>query len=80
MKSEDFKNAIQKFCNNYNQENLPALPLFTILSENKIAAIIPNDTDLGIYCYFVNNTYYPNNVFSNQLLKLGHQQNKLKIG
>ena len=54
VKLEDFKNALQKFCNNYNQENLRALPLLTILAENKFVVTFPYDIDFETYCYFVN--------------------------
>jgi hypothetical protein len=69
VKSEDLKNAIQKFCNNYNQEGLRALPLLTILSENKFVVTFPYDTDFATYCYFVNYMYYPNDIFHKPIIK-----------
>jgi hypothetical protein len=59
---EDLKSALQKFCNNYNQESLTALPLLTILSEKKFVVTFPYDTDFATYCYFVNYMYYPNDI------------------
>ena len=69
VKSEDLKNAIQKFCNNYNQENLTVLPLLTIFSENKFVITFPYDTDFGTYCYFINYMYYPNDIFHKPIIK-----------
>lgn len=69
VKLEDFKNALQKFCNNYNQENLRALPLLTILSENKFVVTFPYDTDFETYCYFVNYMYYPNDIIYKPTIK-----------
>ena len=69
VKLEDLKNAIQKFCNNYNQENLTALPLLTILSENKFAVTFPYDTDFATFCFFVNYMYYPNDIFYKPTIK-----------
>jgi len=69
IKLSDLKSAIQKFCNNYNQENLTALPLLTILSENKFVVTFPYDTDFATYCYFVNYMYYPNDIFYKPTIK-----------
>ena len=69
IKLSDLKSAIQKFCNNYNQENLTALPLLTILSENKFVVTFPYDTDFVTYCYFVNYMYYPNDIFYKPTIK-----------
>lgn len=69
VKLEDFKNALQKFCNNYNQENLRVLPLLTILAENKFVITFPYDTDFEAYCYFVNYMYYPNDIFYKPTIK-----------
>lgn len=65
----DLKSAIQKFCNNYNQEDFRALPLLTILSENKFVVTFPYDTDFATYCYFVNYIYYPNDIFYKPTIK-----------
>ena len=69
VKLEDFKNVLQKFCNNYNQENLRALPLLTILSENKFVVTFPYDTDFATYCFFVNYMYYPNDIIYKPTIK-----------
>lgn len=69
VKLEDLKNAIQKFCNTYNQENLTALPLLTILSENKFVVTFPYDTDFATYCFFVNYMYYPNDIIYKPTIK-----------
>ena len=69
IKSEDLKNAIQKFCNIYNQETYRALPQLTILSENKFAVTFPFDTDFETYCYFVNYMYYPNGIIYKPTIK-----------
>lgn len=59
---EDLKKAIQQFCNNYNQEDYRALPLLTIVSENKFVVTFPYDIDFVTYCFFVNYMYYPNDI------------------
>lgn len=66
---EDLKSAIQKFCNNYNQESLTALPLLTIISEKKFVVTFPYDTDFATYCYFVNYMYYPNDIIYKPTIK-----------
>jgi hypothetical protein len=69
VKLEDLKNALQKFCNNYNQENLRALPLLTVLEENKFVVTFPYNTDFETYCYFVNYIYYPNDIIYKPTIK-----------
>ena len=69
VKLEDLKNALQKFCNNYNQENLRALPLLTIISEGKFVVTFPYDTDFETYCFFVNYMYYPNDIIYKPTIK-----------
>ena len=69
VKLDDLKNAIQKFCNNYNQESLTALPLLTILSENKFVITFPYDTDFATYCFFVNYMHYPNDIIYKPTIK-----------
>ena len=69
VKSEDFKNALQKFCNTYNQENSRVLPLLTILGENKFVVTFPYDTDFETYCYFINYMYYPNEIIYKPTIK-----------
>lgn len=59
---DEVKKAIQQFCNNYNQEDYRALPLLTILSENKFVVTFPYDIDFVTYCFFVNYMYYPNDI------------------
>jgi hypothetical protein len=69
IKLDDLKSAIQKFCNNYNQEGLRALPLLSVLSENKFVITFPFDTDFETYCYFVNYIYYPNDIIYKPTIK-----------
>ena len=69
VKLEDLKNALQQFCNNYNQEKSRALPLLTILSENKFVITFPYDTDFTTYCFFVNYMYYPNDIVYKPIIK-----------
>ncbi len=68
-KLDELKSAIQKFCNNYNQDELIVLPLLTVLSENKFVVTFPYDTDFATYCYFVNYMYYPNDIFYKPTIK-----------
>ena len=58
VKLEDLKNALQQFCNNYNQEKSRALPLLTILSENKFVITFPYDTDFTTYCFFYSTFFF----------------------
>ncbi|MDP4203057.1 MAG: hypothetical protein Q8861_10195 [Bacteroidota bacterium] len=58
----EVKKAIEQFCNNYNQEDYRALPLLTIVSENKFVVTFPYDIDFVTYCFFVNYMYYPNDI------------------
>lgn len=69
VKLEDLKSAIQKFCNIYNQETYSALPLLTILSNNKFVVTFPYDIDFTTYCFFVNYMYYPNDIFYKPTIK-----------
>jgi hypothetical protein len=69
VKLEDLKNALQNFCNNYNQENLRVLPRLTILAENKFVVTFPYDIDFETYCYFVNYMYYPNDIKYKPIIK-----------
>ena len=69
VKLEDFKNAVQQFCNIYNQENLRVLPLLKILLENKFIVTFPYDIDFEAYCYFVNYIYYPNDIIYKPTIK-----------
>jgi hypothetical protein len=69
VKLEDLKNALQNFCNNYNQENLRVLPRLTILAENKFVVTFPYDIDFETYCYFVNYMYYPNDITYKPIIK-----------
>jgi hypothetical protein len=69
VKLDDLKGAIQQFCNNYNQKAYIALPLLTILGENKYAVTFPNDIDFATYCFFVNYLYYPNDIFYKPTIK-----------
>jgi len=59
---DDVKNAIQKFCNVYNQNEFVALPLLTVLTEKRFAVTFPYDTDFVTYCFFVNYMHYPNDI------------------
>lgn len=69
VKLEDLKNALQKFCNSYNQEGFRALPLLTIISDNKFAITFPFNIDFETYCYFVNYLYYPNDIIYKPTIK-----------
>ena len=59
---EDLKQAIEQFCNNYNQETFRVLPLLTIIDEQEFVITFPFDTDFTTFCFFVNYLHYPNDI------------------
>ncbi|MEM6845226.1 MAG: hypothetical protein AAF944_25400 [Bacteroidota bacterium] len=59
----EIKQAIQQFCNIYNQESYRALPELTIVSDNEYVITFPNDIDFETFCYFVNYLHYPSDIF-----------------
>jgi hypothetical protein len=66
---EDFKKAVQQFCNSYNQEDFKALPLLSVISEKKFIVTFPYDIEFETYCYFVNYLYYPNDITYKPIIK-----------
>ncbi|MDD4994251.1 MAG: hypothetical protein PHR83_18675 [Paludibacter sp.] len=66
---DEVKNAIQQFCNSYNQEDFKALPLLSVISEKKFIVTFPYDIEFEIYCYFVNYLYYPNDITYKPIIK-----------
>ncbi len=59
VKIDDLKQAIQQFCNIYNQDSYQVLPKLTIISENEFVITFPKDIDFEIFCFFVNYLHYP---------------------
>ena len=53
------KQAIQQFCDNYNQGGYVALPTLHIISDSHCAITFPYDIDFERFCYFVNFIHYP---------------------
>jgi len=63
VKPDKIKQAIQQFCNIYNQESYRALPELTIISDKVYVITFPKDIDFETFCYFVNYLHYPNEIF-----------------
>jgi hypothetical protein len=63
VKLDEIKQAIQQFCNIYNQESYRALPTLTIFSASEFVITFPSDIDFETFCYFVNYLHYPNDIF-----------------
>jgi len=63
VKTDEIKQAIQQFCNMYNQDSYRALPELTIISDDKYVITFPSDIDFETFCYFVNYLHYPNDIF-----------------
>lgn len=59
---EEVKQAIQQFCNQYNQEKISALPTLTIVSDTEFVITFPYDADFVTFCYFVNYLHYPHDI------------------
>jgi hypothetical protein len=64
VKLDDVKKVIQDFCNIYNQEKVKALPLLTVLSNNKFAVTFPYDIDFITFCFIVNYLNYPTDILN----------------
>lgn len=56
---EKLKQAIQQFCDSYNQDTFVALPTLSIISDSYCVITFPYDIDFERFCYFVNFIHYP---------------------
>ena len=58
VKLDFLKQAIEQFCNSYNQESYIALPRLFVLNDLYIVTF-PYDIDFERFCYFINYLKYP---------------------
>ena len=67
VKLDFLKQAIEQFCNSYNQESYIALPRLFVLNDLYIVTF-PYDIDFERFCYFINYLKYPMDIVKYSLL------------